>query len=335
MRKLQLEDLSKQLGLSKTLISMVLNGKGNHYRISKKTQTKVLDEVAKLNYSPNKFAKSRRTGKSNFIGLIVADISNPFYSKIAKTIEQTLFHNKYNLMVCSSDEDESRERVLVEMMINQQSVDGLIVATAHADDSFYAQPRFAAVPTIFIDRVIPLFSANYVTIDNFGGSMEIVNHLISKGLSHIACFAITPMHLSTILDRINGYKKALETNNIEFKTELIKSIQFDQIEQDVEKQLRNLIKEQPKVDAIFTLNNHIAVALLGALRKKEFEKYRHIKISCFDDIELFNLIDSPVLSVSQPIEEIGQNAAKLILEVLSGNHKSKLNVVLPTKLVER
>lgn len=82
MRKLQLEDLSKQLGLSKTLISMVLNGKGNHYRISKKTQTKVLDEVAKLNYSPNKFAKSRRTGKSNFIGLIVADISNPFYSKI-------------------------------------------------------------------------------------------------------------------------------------------------------------------------------------------------------------------------------------------------------------
>src|SRR6185369_3798139 len=129
MKKLQLEDLSKQLGYSKTLISMVLNGKGNQYGISKKTQALVLDAIAKLNYTPNKFAKSLRTGKSNFIGLIVADISNPFYSTIAKNIENVLFSNQYNLMVCSSEEDEEREKKLIDMMINQQGVDGLIVAS--------------------------------------------------------------------------------------------------------------------------------------------------------------------------------------------------------------
>src|SRR6185369_7927996 len=120
MKKLQLEDLSKQLGYSKTLISMVLNGKGNQYGISKKTQATVLDAIAKLNYSPNKFAKSLRTGKSYFIGLIVTDIANPFYSTIAKSIESVLFESEYNLMVCSTDESEEREKMLVEMMVNQQ-----------------------------------------------------------------------------------------------------------------------------------------------------------------------------------------------------------------------
>ena len=104
MRKLQLEDLSKKLGVSKTLISMVINGKGNQYGISKKTQARVLDAISELNYYPNKFAKSLRTGKSYFIGLIVTDISNPFYSTIAKNIETLLFESEYNLMVCSTDE---------------------------------------------------------------------------------------------------------------------------------------------------------------------------------------------------------------------------------------
>lgn len=136
MKRLQLEDLSQQLGYSKTLISMVLNGKGNQYGISKKTQAAVLDAVAQLDYTPNKFAKALRTGKSFFIGLIVADISNPFYSTIAKNIEHVLFDRGYNLMVCSTEENEEKEKRLVDMMINQQGVDGVIVATTFKDSSF-------------------------------------------------------------------------------------------------------------------------------------------------------------------------------------------------------
>src|SRR5688572_28111355 len=192
MRRLQLEDLSQKLGFSKTLISMVLNGKGNQYGISKKTQATVLDAIAKLNYSPNKFAKSLRTGKSYFIGLIVTDISNPFYSTIAKNIENVLFEREYNLMVCSTDENEEREKLLVEMMINQQGVDGLIIASTFKSAGFYEQPRFANIPIVFIDRVVPMFKANYVVIDNFGGAVGIVEHLLAEGRKHIACFAITP-----------------------------------------------------------------------------------------------------------------------------------------------
>ncbi|MDP1802033.1 MAG: LacI family DNA-binding transcriptional regulator [Bacteroidota bacterium] len=336
MKRLQLEDLSKQLGFSKTLISMVLNGKGNQYGISKKTQAEVLDAVAKLDYTPNKFAKALRTGKSNFIGLIVADIANPFYSKIAKNIEGVLFEKNYNLMVCSTDENEEKEKRLVEMMINQQGVDGLIIASTFKDSSFYDQPRYSSIPTVFIDRVLPLFNTNYVVIDNYGGALEIINHLAAKGCKKNACFSITPSFISTIEDRVNGYKDALTKNKLKFDPSLLRPINFEKVQSDVEEAITDLLKTQPDLDAIFALNNNIATAILNVLKKKQFvEKGNKIKIACFDDIDLFNIIDRPIISVSQPVEEIGKNASLLILDIMDGKQTNKSNIVLSTKLIER
>jgi LacI family transcriptional regulator len=336
MKRLQLEDLSKQLGYSKTLISMVLNGKGNQYGISKKTQAAVLDAVAQLDYSPNKFAKALRTGKSFFVGLIVTDISNPFYSTIAKNIEHVLFDKGYNLMVCSTEENEEKEKRLVDMMLNQQGVDGVIVATTFKDASFYDQPRFNNTPLVFIDRVLPMFNANYVVIDNYGGSLEIVNHLIHKGGKKIACLSITPAYLSTIEDRVNGYKDALNKAKLKQDDSLIKPINFDHIDEDVYKAFADLIKNHKDLDSIFVLNNHIATALLKTLKKKEFASYASkINIACFDDIELFNIIDKPVSSVSQPVEDIGRNASILLLDIIDGKHTNKSNIVLSTTIIER
>lgn len=336
MKRLQLEDLSKQLGYSKTLISMVLNGKGNQYGISKKTQAAVLDAVAQLDYTPNKFAKALRTGKSYFIGLIVTDIANPFYSTIAKNIENVLFESGYNLMVCSTEENEEKEKRLVEMMLNQQGVDGLIIASTFRNSSFYEQARFAKVPIVFIDRVIPLFNTNYVVIDNYGGSVEIVGRLVKEGCRKIACFCITPLYLSTVEDRVNGYKEAMTKNNLGNGQDYIKPISFEHIDEDVERSLRELVKKDPVLDAVFVLNNHIAVSLLKALKRREFSALAaKLKIACFDDIELFNIIDKPVISVSQPVQEIGKNSSLLLLNIIAGKQTSKSNIVLPTKLIDR
>jgi len=315
---------------------MVLNGKGNQYGISKKTQAAVLDAVTQLNYTPNKFAKALRTGKSYFIGLIVTDIANPFYSTIAKSIENVLFESGYNLMVCSTEENEEKEKTLVEMMLNQQGVDGLIVASTFKNSSFYEQPRFSKTPIVFIDRVLPLFNTNYVVIDNYGGSMEIVNHLIHSGCKKIACFCITPSYLSTVEDRLNGYRDAVRKNKLPEEQEYIKSINFDHINDDVEQSLRELVQSKTQPDAIFVLNNHIAVALLKALKKIEFKELgTKIKIACFDDIELFNIIDQPVISVSQPVQEIGRNSSIILLDIIAGKQINKSNIVLSTKLIDR
>lgn len=337
MKRLQLEDLSRELGYSKTLISMVLNGKGNQYGISKKTQAAVLDAVAQLDYSPNKFARALRTGKSFFVGLIVADISNPFYSRIAKNIETVLFGKGYNLMVCSTEENIEKEKKLVEMMINQQGVDGLIIASSCDNADFYNSPRFSKTPIVFIDRVIPLFNANYIVIDNYGGSMEVVNKLIDDGCKNVACFSITPSYISTIEDRLNGYKGALQKHKLSLNQDLIININFENIYEDVVNALKRLAESNTKVDAIYTLNNHLAVASLNAIKQnKDLKMYfDKAKLACFDDVELFNLIDKPVLSVSQPIELIGQNASNLILDIIDEKRTSQSNIVLPTNLIQR
>ena len=336
MKRLQLEDLAIQLGYSKTLISMVLNGKGDQYGISKKTQAVVIGAAADLNYAPNKFAKALRTGKSYFIGLIVTDISNPFYSTIAKSIEKVLFESGYNVLVCSTEENEEKEKLLVDMMVNQQGVDGLIVASTFKNSSFYEQARFLKVPIVFIDRILPLFNTNYVVADNYGGSIEIINKLVKLGYKKIACFCITPLYLSTVEDRLNGYNTSISKNNLEYNADLIKAIGFDRIDVDVEKALAELILLATPPDAIFVLNNHIAVALLKVCKKPEFETYTsRIKIACFDDIELFNIIDKPVTSVSQPVREIGKNSSLILLDIISGKQTNKSNLVLSTKLVDR
>jgi LacI family transcriptional regulator len=336
MKRLQLEDLAKKLGFSKTLVSMVLNGKAKHYGISQKTETAVLDAAAELNFSPNKFAKALRTGKSNFIGLIVTDISNPFYSTITKSIENILSVAGYNLLVSSSDENEEKEKQLVEIMLGQQGVEGLIVVTTFKTASFYEQPRFSKTPIVFMDRILPLFKTNYVIIDNYGGSVEILVKLIKDGRKKIACFCITPLYLSTVEDRLNGYKDTVKKHNLQNDSELIKVINYETIYEDVEKALFELMQMDSAPDAIFMLNNHIAVAMLVLIKKREFVNYASkIQLACFDDIELFNIIDRPVISVSQPIQEIGKNASSMLLNIISAKQTSKSNLVLSTKLIER
>ncbi|MBS1652300.1 MAG: LacI family DNA-binding transcriptional regulator [Bacteroidetes bacterium] len=335
MKRLQLEDLSKQLGYSKTLISMVLNGKGNQYGISKKTQEAVLNAVAQLDYTPNKFARALRTGKSFFIGLIVADLGNTFYSTIAKSVESALFDKGYNLMVCSTEEDENREKKLVEIMFNQQGVDGIIVATSFKNAEFYADPRFAKSSIVLIDRILPLFNSHYVIIDNYDGSLEITNKLINEGCKNIFCLAITPSHLSTIEDRVNGYKDAMSKNNLDTSNHVF-PINFAHTQCDVQKFLQQIMDTHQKPDAIYCLNNSIVIKLLNLLRQKEYEKYfAKTKIACFDNIELFDLIDRKVISISQPVNDIGLISANLLLDVIDGKQTAKSNVVLPIQLINR
>lgn len=336
MKRLQLEDLSKQLGYSKTLISMVLNGKADQYGISKKTQAIVLDAVAKLDYTPNKFAKALRTGKSNFIGLIVADISNPFYSTIAKNIETTLFDRGYNLMVCSTEEDEEREKKLIDMLINQQGVGGIIIASTLKNSDYFNSPRFQRTPLVFIDRILPLFNGNFVVTDNYGGSKEIVEALIKKGCKKILCLSVTPSYISTIDDRIKGFVDATEKHNLNLGSEFIAPINFNKIQEDTLTTLKKMFYLHPDIDAVYSLNNHLGTATLKAFKDKSLSKYYDkVKLACFDDIDLFNLVDKPVLSVSQPVDDIGRNASLLMLDIIDGKKENKSMLVLPTSLIVR
>lgn len=339
VKKTLLEDIAKELNVSKTLVSMVINGKGDAYGISKKTQEKVLAKAGEMEYTPNVFARALRTGKSHLIALLVADISNPFYSNIAKYVEKELAQKGYSLMICSTDENVAREEKLISLFAEQQMVDGLIVATASETGEFFKRDRLKNYPIVFVDRYLPDINSNYVVANNYQGSYELTDILVHKGCKNILTFNISPSHISSLTERVNGYKDALHKYNIPYKKENIVEISFNNIEKEVREKLISILKKPRKIDAIYALNNHIATACLHVFNELGFDALKEeMHFASFDDISLFDFVKPPVISVSQPLEQIGIAAANLALKLIDSKESENTQfekIVLPTSIISR
>jgi LacI family transcriptional regulator len=315
MRKVTLADIAKALGVSKTLVSLVLNGRGDEHGINAETQQRVRKKAKELNYRPNPIARGLRTGKSNTIGLIVTDISNIFMAKMARAIEDKVRASNYNMVFCSSDEDPEREASLIEMLRERQ-VDGIILMTSAKDNSRIEELHKEGYPLVLIDRSLENISTNYVGANNFEGARDAVLHLINEGFQKIGLLAITPKYISPIRDRELGYKEALKLKNYPLEEELIRDIPFDNIKEMVFRELDDLCYPQKKIDAIFAANNSIAIACLQYFKARDLSIPEDVALISFDDIELFQFSNPPISAVAQPIQAIGEQAVALLMDRL-------------------
>ena len=333
MKKTSLADIAKALNVSKTLVSMVLNNQGDLHGINTETQRKVKEKAKELDYKPNRMARSLRTGKSNTIGLIVTDISNPFYSRVTHTIENLAYQKNHHLIVASSNENPKREEQLIEMMIDRQ-VDGLIIASTFDKQNLKPLMRLHElnVPFVLIDRYITDFDADMVIGDNEKGAFDLTEHLINKGCKNIALFTITPNHLSSINDRIKGYKAALSVyKNLE---EFIYNIPFNEVESSINKILNTILKNN-NVDAIITLNNTLASACVKYFKENNVEIPNKIKFASYDNVEWFQYATPTITGMAQPINEIGEKSTALLFSKMDENTIEYSNISLEAKLIER
>ena len=334
MKKTSLNDIAKSLNVSKTLVSFVLNDQGDKKGISSKTQKKVLDKARELNYKPNHIARGLRLGKSYTIGLIVADISNKFYAKIAKQIEKVACQYNYNLIFCSSDENPEKEVELINMLKERQT-DGIIISTSQKNAAIFSQLKKEKYPFVLIDRNLPKLSAHFVGVDNYTGAYQATEHLIKNGYQKIALLKISPAYLSTIRERELGYRGALKNNGMRINNKLIRTINFSDIQQVVRSVLRELIQPPFKIDAIFSVNNNITVACLEYINEMNLRIPQDLAIISFDDIDLFRFSYPPITAVAQPIEEIGKVAVNILMDEINGLTQEKKQLILPVKLIER
>ena len=320
--------------MSKTLVSFVLNNQGDKKGISTKTQKKVLDKAKELNYKPNHIARGLRLGKSYTIGLIVTDISNKFYAKIARQIEKVANHYNYNLIFCNSDENPEKEIELINMLKERQ-VDGIIISTSQKNAAIFSQLKKEKYPFVLIDRNLPKLSAHFVGVDNYTGAYEATELLIKNGYQKIALLKISPAYLSTIRERELGYRGALKNNGMRINNKLIRTINFSDIQQVVRSVLRELIQPPFKIDAIFSVNNNITVACLEYINEMNLRIPQDLAIISFDDIDLFRFSYPPITAVAQPIEEIGKVAVNILMDEINGLTQDKKQLALPVKLIER
>jgi LacI family transcriptional regulator len=336
MGKVSLDNIAKSLGVSKTLVSMVINGKGDLIGISKKTQKAVMDKVAEMNYHPNQFARSLRMGKSNVIGLIVADISNTFYAKMARYFEDLANRKNYNLIICSSDENEEKEHKLIEMLTNKQ-VDGLVISSTVRKTDVFQKMKKERFPFVLVDRNFPRFKANYVGVDNYQGAFDATKHLIDAGYSDIGFMTITPSHLSTLKDRFMGYKAALNEHSIKYNGKIVREIRFENVARETEEILAELSLYKAHKKALFVANNNLAISTLIAMKKMKLSCPEDVALVSFDDIELFKFTPATVTAVSQPLFNICQIAFDILYSRIANKDliMEFEQTILPTSLIVR
>ncbi len=332
MKKVSLEDISKELGVSKTLVSFVMNGKAKEKRISEKMTKKVLLKAKEMGYKANYLARALRTGKSNTIGLIVADISNAFFAKLARSIEDEAIKYGYNVIFGSSDEDSTKSTQLIDVFLDKK-VDGLIICPAKGDKEHIQKLQNSKIPNVLVDRYFSDVESNVVVVDNKEGSFKLVDGLIKKGNLRIG-FVNFNVGLINMDGRLEGYRKALETNGISLDENLIKNVTFKGIDEQTPKAVLELLAMKEPVDAIYFGNNQLA--FLGVKHIKNYNKSgeNSISICSFDSFEFMDLLNTPLVYGIQSISKLGENAVDLIMKQIDSENLINEKRVLPIEIVE-
>jgi len=336
MKKISLNDIAQQLGVSKTLVSLVLNGKAKEHRISDEIRKKVIALAKELNYQPNQIAKGLRTGRTNTIGLIIADMANPFFGKLGREIEREASRHGYRVMFCSSDEKAENAKQQIEML-QQGQVDGFIISPPSGSEAQIRALEKSKTPYVLIDRYFPEIESNYIIVDNFQASYEGTEHLISNGCKRIACISINA-GMVNMDNRLEGYKKALVEASIEVDESLIKILPFSHEINDVMKAIKELTtKTEAKIDAILFTTSKVGIMGLQCLHSLKLKIPDDIAVVSFDDPDAYKISQPPITAIAQPLEEIGRQSVKILLEVVHNRKGKKVlhEIMLKTKFVIR
>lgn len=333
-KKVTLSTIATELQVSKTLVSLVLNGKADALAINKLTQQRVLDKVRELNYRPNQVARGLRMGQTKTLGLLVADISNPFYARITRTIEHETEQAGYSLIVCSSDESEAREKRLLKMLLNRQ-VDGIIMTTTLRDPKILEQLIPQRFPLVLVDRYLDGFESNFVGVDNAGAVETAISHLLENGHENIGFLTHTPDYISSLYQRKKGYLNALEKHQKTLNTNHIIQLDYLQVKNKDYSRLKQVLLDYPEITAIFTSNNNLAVACLSAAKELGKKLPDELSLITFDDVELFEYTAPSISSIAQPLEDIGRSAVQLLLQQLKKESFSIRKEILGTHLILR
>lgn len=327
--KVTIKDIAKAANVSTATVSKVLNKKDQ--RISAETRNLVLKIAKEKNYIPNSMARSLVTRKTNTIGLILPDITNPFFPELARGAEDRANESDYMLMFANTDDDADKENRYLNMLA-EKMVDGIILTQSANKEGNAEVLNGLKLPLVLIDRDIELENIRgKVLVDNFQGAYDGVSYLINKGYRRIA-FITGPFSTTTSKERLNGYEKALEDFGIAVNWSLIFEGEYKG--QWGEEATKVLVKKNMPCDAIFCGNDLIAVSVIKTLKKSGYKVPEDVAVLGYDNIQLSEMIEPALTTVNQPVYEMGYQAAELLINILEDNIQEK-TIKLKSNLVLR
>ena len=322
-------DIAKKANCSAMTVSRVINDTG---RISDKTRQRVKAIMEEMNYVPNAMARSLVLHETKLLSLLITDITNPFYTTLARGAEDAAKRLGYRVMFSNSDENLLKEKEYIDTVLSAR-VDGVIIApTGDHSLPHLEKLRSHKIPFVLVDREVPGIESDCVLGDSKEGSRKLVEHLLQLGHTRIALLNGSS-EVSTARIREQGYRETLKLHGIEPEEQYICELGYAR--SDADQAITSLLQLEQRPTAIFAANNFIALAAIRALRAKGLEVPRDMSIVCFDDMEMDYVVDPFLTVAAQPAYEFGAMSVQLLIERIQGTSYDWRSIVLPSKLILR
>jgi LacI family transcriptional regulator len=325
-----LKQIAKDLNISVSTVSRILNGKGKEARISDATVASVLKYAEEVGYSPNLIAKGLQASQTFTIGLMVPNIANPFFALMAKNIEKWASKAQYSIILVDSDEDVEKEKMQVKNMMSRK-VDGIIVAPVGDSYQHFTTIVKQKIPLIFADRYFTDSTIPYITSDNYQGSYDATQELIANGHTRI-CLISGSSANELVQERTQGFVDALKNADIEVSEDLMLGNSFSV--QNGFESTKSVLQLKNPPTAIFAMNNLIGFGVLRAVKELGFKIPETVSLIIFDNHPYLSLLNPSISTVKQNSEKIGEMAVKAILREIT-NDFDIASMKIPTELILR
>lgn len=331
--KVSIKDIAQKAGVSTALVSYVLNGKEKESRVGQEIALKIKQIASELNYQPSHLAKSLRSGKTHTIGLIIADISNPFFANIARVVEDEAKRNGYTVIIGSSDENADKSQDLLDVLINRQ-VDGFIIVSAENSDQQIHFLKDKHIPFVLLDRYFPEIATDFVSTDHYQASYDAGTHLVRNQYKHIGMIAYDSQ-LFHMKERIRGYQDALRDNNVTSHKTWLKEVRINDIDSGVKRALDDMLSSDQPIDALLFATYSLAVSGLKYINQLGLKVPDELAIVSFGQAEVFELYYCPITYLKQPIVRLGQTAVELLTKKLKTKLDEPAHILMKAELIER
>lgn len=322
-------DIAKKANVSAMTVSKVINNTG---KISDKTRARVKQIMEEMNYVPNSMARGLVLQETKILSLLIPDITNPFFTTVARGAEDAAMRLGYKLLFGNSDESLAKEKEYVDMVLSTR-VDGVLFSAASDESGPHLQTlRRHGIPFVLLDREVPGVESDTVSGDNKEGARKLVEHLIALGHRRIA-LVNGSLAVSTARERLAGYKDALKLHDIPLDDNLVLEMNYKYFGDG--EALDKLLRLDSPPTAVFAGNNFIALGLIRKLKERGIRVPENMSVVCFDELDV-SVLDPFFTVVSQPAYQFGEMGVRLLVERIKGTTTPEWKkIMLPSELIVR
>ena len=328
-KKASMKDIAEVVGVSVNTVSQALSNKPG---VNKKTRDLIAETAVALGYEyESALSSGSKSSSSGTIGLVITDNANPFFAHVVRGVQNTLWQNKYSLILCNTNEDYARERGAIETLLEKE-VDGIILTPAQSQDQDITNLQSARIPFVLMGRHFSNFDIPNVVTDDRQGAYKAVEHLIRLGHSRIL-YLNAPGYISSARERLDGYREAFANNGIVFDESLVRVC--DPSMEAAYNEIKSILLEKVEYTAIFAFSDLMMLGVIKMFQEVGVRVPDDCSLVGFDDIDFVSLLTPALTTVCNDKYKLGAKSAGMLLSLIRGEKLQSDTLVIPTHLIIR